>query len=248
MSLDPRDRILQDLTPAVMVPRFAPCPAMERSGHRYLVAEDGLWLEVVRPWLIARVPVARILAEDMDGTHSLPFGRIARSIVYNVRADDFEELRRRFVSDARRALPSEFAAWGVYDARSGRLSYQPLVAIEASAHGITFHRPALQEHQHLAIDLHSHGVQPAFFSSTDDEDDRGEVKASLVAGNLDQPEPSWVSRLCLLGLFISSEYDAAHGDAGAACRVCGCTDERACPGGCTWVEPDLCSRCTGEPA
>lgn len=29
----------------------------------------------------------------------------------------------------------------------------------------------------------------------------------------------------------------------AACRVCGCTDDRACPGGCAWVEPDLCSVC-----
>lgn len=27
------------------------------------------------------------------------------------------------------------------------------------------------------------------------------------------------------------------------CRVCGCTDERACPGGCWWVEADLCSTC-----
>jgi hypothetical protein len=27
------------------------------------------------------------------------------------------------------------------------------------------------------------------------------------------------------------------------CRECGCTDERACPGGCYWVEDDLCSAC-----
>jgi len=27
------------------------------------------------------------------------------------------------------------------------------------------------------------------------------------------------------------------------CRTCGCTDSRACPGGCWWVEPDLCSAC-----
>lgn len=29
------------------------------------------------------------------------------------------------------------------------------------------------------------------------------------------------------------------------CRVCGCTDERACSGGCAWVkgEPDLCTLC-----
>lgn len=29
----------------------------------------------------------------------------------------------------------------------------------------------------------------------------------------------------------------------AACRECGCTDDCACPGGCWWVEPDLCSTC-----
>ena len=28
-----------------------------------------------------------------------------------------------------------------------------------------------------------------------------------------------------------------------SCRVCGCTDEHACEGGCTWVEEDLCSAC-----
>lgn len=30
---------------------------------------------------------------------------------------------------------------------------------------------------------------------------------------------------------------------GTRCRVCGCTNERACPGGCHWVEEDLCSEC-----
>jgi hypothetical protein len=28
------------------------------------------------------------------------------------------------------------------------------------------------------------------------------------------------------------------------CRCCGCTDARGCPGGCTWVEPGLCSACS----
>ncbi len=31
------------------------------------------------------------------------------------------------------------------------------------------------------------------------------------------------------------------------CRVCGCTDDNACPAGCWWVEVDLCSECTGLP-
>lgn len=34
------------------------------------------------------------------------------------------------------------------------------------------------------------------------------------------------------------------------CRVCGCTDERACRDGrgnaCHWLEPDLCSHCAGR--
>lgn len=30
------------------------------------------------------------------------------------------------------------------------------------------------------------------------------------------------------------------------CRVCGCTDEHACPGGCSWIENDLCSACASS--
>jgi hypothetical protein len=29
------------------------------------------------------------------------------------------------------------------------------------------------------------------------------------------------------------------------CRVCGCSEFNACPGGCAWVEEDLCSTCVG---
>lgn len=27
------------------------------------------------------------------------------------------------------------------------------------------------------------------------------------------------------------------------CRICGCTDDNACPDGCYWIEEDLCSAC-----
>ena len=40
--------------------------------------------------------------------------------------------------------------------------------------------------------------------------------------------------------YLRDEVDPS---AGAHCRVCGCTDEYACPGGCEWAEPNLCSRC-----
>jgi hypothetical protein len=32
----------------------------------------------------------------------------------------------------------------------------------------------------------------------------------------------------------------------APCRECGCTDTLACPQGCGWAQPDLCSVCAAE--
>lgn len=29
------------------------------------------------------------------------------------------------------------------------------------------------------------------------------------------------------------------------CRVCGCTEDEACPEGCSWYDDGLCSRCVG---
>lgn len=31
-----------------------------------------------------------------------------------------------------------------------------------------------------------------------------------------------------------------------ACRVCGCTTERSCEGGCNWIAPGLCSSCAAR--
>lgn len=39
------------------------------------------------------------------------------------------------------------------------------------------------------------------------------------------------------------ECPGALAPAVTTCRGCGCTDDHACPGGCSWVEPDLCSAC-----
>lgn len=33
---------------------------------------------------------------------------------------------------------------------------------------------------------------------------------------------------------------------GTSCRACGCTENNACPGGCSWAEEDLCSKCSEE--
>lgn len=46
-----------------------------------------------------------------------------------------------------------------------------------------------------------------------------------------------------------SEMNLAHMTADKdeqTCRVCGCTWDNACEGGCYWVEDDLCSKCANE--
>ncbi|MEA2705132.1 MAG: hypothetical protein QOD63_3077, partial [Actinomycetota bacterium] len=48
----------------------------------------------------------------------------------------------------------------------------------------------------------------------------------------------------LLSLF-PDRVEPMPGDAAGirACRACGCTDDHACSGGCSWAEADLCSAC-----
>ena len=45
------------------------------------------------------------------------------------------------------------------------------------------------------------------------------------------------------GLGIATEFGLQQL---RVCRKCGCTELRACPGGCYWVAEDLCSRCDGK--
>lgn len=35
-------------------------------------------------------------------------------------------------------------------------------------------------------------------------------------------------------------------DESQKCRECGCTFSRGCAGGCSWIEPDLCSSCAQD--
>lgn len=196
-KLDPRDAILQAHTPAVMVPRHGAHEPLAKPGHRFLVASDGLWLEVARPWLHAIVNVGY-------SEIPLPYGDVGQVVQYAFAVQAMRAIERHFLIDAVEAFPNECAAWGVYDNTSGQLEYWPIVSTKASPANVTFERPRLRDHQHLAIDIHSHGALPAGFSTTDDEDDAGEVKLAIVVGNIGG-ELSFARRLCLNGYFLEPE-------------------------------------------
>ena|SRR5690348_7929355 len=48
------------------------------------------------------------------------------------------------------------------------------------------------------------------------------------------------------GSRVRTDNFELNADQGRRCRRCGCTDLNACPGGCSWVESDLCSACAGR--
>jgi len=194
--MDPRDIALQNATPTVMVPRFGSFEPMDEPGHRFLSASDGLWLELRRAWLYLRLPIAR------QNRVAMPYGSLEPVIEF-VFGTLSGKLVDQFLLESREKLPNEHAAWITWNEENGNVELHTLEAINARPDLIHFHRPALDDCEHLVLDLHSHGRLPAFFSrETDDIDDRGEVKIAGVVGNIDTPQPTTAFRLCVLGMFL----------------------------------------------
>lgn len=209
MPLDYRDYLLQGTCPTVPVPKFGELPAMVGNGHRFLIAADGLWIEIKRPWLHLIWP----LAKQTDV--AIPYGSLRQKAQFAFGKLPVA-LIRKFADDAKAALPNEAAAWLVWNSEWGDetdcLEYIPLPPVSAGSGHIQFERPALAPYKSLAVDLHSHGAGKAFFSSQDNQDDAGEVKISGVIGSLDRDGeklPTVEFRICALGLTIPIPVDPA---------------------------------------
>ena len=187
------DTILQAKAPMVMVPNHEPLAPLE-TGRRYLAARQGLFVEVAREWLHARVPLGNPVR--------LPYGHVEASV--KLRLPDLHALFDAFVDYAQSELPKDVAAWIIRDG-NGDFRLRPLDALSSSGVHIEYERPKLQPGEELVVDLHSHGRMKAFFSDTDDSDDVGRVKVAAVFGEVDKTTPSSAFRLCLHGHFVPLE-------------------------------------------
>lgn len=201
--MDARDAVLQLTCPTVMVPRFGSLEPMTGSGHRFLAAADGLWLEVQRPWLHLLQPLARQVKVAMPYGSLTPFVQMSCGPIP-------KDLVVLFVEYAHTRMPNECAAWITWSEMRG-FRLRLLDEIKASRATVVVERPVLEEGEHLVVDLHSHGTFPAGFSTTDNTDDRGEVKIAGVVGSLDAT-PGFAFRVCALGLFIPFLVFDENGD------------------------------------
>ncbi|MWL91394.1 PRTRC system protein A [Cupriavidus sp. SW-Y-13] len=208
--MHPADNALQQSFPSVMVPRFGQLDAMVKHGERLLIASNGVFLEIARPWL----RVVRQLGVFSHPT-AIPYGEAAEATQLHCGRVP-SELIGEFATMARAAYPKETGAWIVWNAVTGIFRLIPLGIIEHSAGHLKYERPALADDDVLVVDCHSHGSHPAFFSPTDDADDCHDVKFAFVLGNCAAYTPSMALRLCAKGIFETVER--VPGDWYAAAR------------------------------
>lgn len=199
------DVALLAAAPVAAVPRYAPFHPLQESGHRFLLAADGLYLEVRRPWLHYIHQLAKHTAV------AIPFGEITKKCEL-----DFGSIgsalpqMKEFAAKAKADAPIEAAAsllWN-HAEKSWRIEYPKIIG-EATPGSIQYEQVVPGEDESLAIDLHSHGHLGAFFSETDNADDRGSVKIAGVLGDLDKAQPTVAFRMCVLGLYIEIPVPAS---------------------------------------
>lgn len=197
--MDARDIALQSVMPTVMVPRFGTFAPLATIGQRLLIAGNGMWLEVNLPWIYLRQQVQRPAAipvpyGDVTPELRFGFGKLPRSMVLE------------FIEHARERCPNECAAWVIWNQTTHVMRLQMLDDEQSVGPGhVVVNLPVLEEGEHMILDLHSHGVTSAFFSRTDNHDDRSGIKIAGVVGNLDQ-EVSTAFRLCVNGMFVKLPF------------------------------------------
>jgi len=195
-TYDLADQFIAKTTPALVMPRSGAMQALEAPGHRFLVTQQGLHLEVRRDWIHAVLPLAASPVRLPFGAGpSSPQIKLLCGVIPRSLLDEFAGL-------AREAMPNEVAAWVIWNGQTGQFKLLPLHSVESSIARVVYERPMLTEGWHLVLDLHSHPVWPAAFSAQDDEDDgaSGEVKLCGVLGH-PSADPEWSFRLAACGVF-----------------------------------------------
>jgi PRTRC genetic system protein A len=180
------DKAILNAFPLVAVPTSEPLPGHTQCGTRYLVGKAGLMREITLPWIRLVHSVA-----TCDADITLPYGTVGSSA----------EL---WCSE----VPAELiAAALIWNSTLNEWRYAIRRSLRATPGYVSFEEVRLGDDEHLVVDIHSHGMHRAYFSSTDDEDDYGAMKFSVVLGNLDKPTPSSAIRLCMAGRYFPASIN-----------------------------------------
>jgi PRTRC genetic system protein A len=185
---------MQAQFPTLMVPIIGSVHSMENNGHRYLMANNGVWLQVKRNWLNAVLPITT------EPKVTVPYGAVnieCKMVAFP------KQLMQEFGAFAKEQYPKECAARIILNNLSKSFHLEKMVPTSVSNGHVSYSIPVLNSDEELVVDIHSHGSYDAFFSDQDNKDDAAEVKVSAVIGypNGTEQAPNWCFRLCVNGLF-----------------------------------------------
>jgi len=185
--------------PVLAVPKFGKFAPLMENGHRFLLAEGGLYLEARRPWLhfihcvAPQAPDVRIPYGPLANSFELAFGRLGTTL----------QLLQEFAGYATSESPLEAAACLIWNHKTNLWAIKyPEIIGTATSGSISYKQVPLDEDESMVVDLHSHGAHSAFFSEQDNEDDSGSVKIAGVYGDLDKDQRTAAFRLCVLGVYL----------------------------------------------
>jgi PRTRC genetic system protein A len=195
--MDPRDQAFLATCPVVAAPRFGPLPAMAH-GQRVIVARNGWFLQTRLDWLDHIVTLGAA-----PSAPPLPYGEVREHLrlSFGVLPIPLFEV---FITQARQHLPDEVAGVLVHARSTGRLRLALCEPLYRSPVRIDYRRPVLATDETVAVDLHTHGYGPAFWSAEDDRDDQG-IHIAGVYGRLDETQPTACFRLVVNGLYLPLE-------------------------------------------
>lgn len=203
------DDVLNATNPLVRMPRYEKLPDLMAGQSRMVLGRQGLYAEarseavharaMMNPFLLdAAVPLG-----DADTFVSLTGGSLPRELIASL------------IEEARSAMPNEWAAAVIWNGTSYEV-HRPQV-LSASRGRISYRASGIDP-QRLVMDIHSHAAAPAFFSSVDDKDDRGNLSPCFIAtvvGSLDQAQVTVSQRLVMNGRFYTS-FDGLWAQAGVS--------------------------------
>jgi PRTRC genetic system protein A len=151
--------------------------------YDYILAQNGIFLEAQAPLLKARIRISKVTIRGLEPLEEyliLPYGKIpgylyqlALAVLYS------DRYRERYLAITwddgyHLRMPEQ-------DCRDDRVVYSVLPS--------------------TVVDIHSHAINPAFYSPAWDDADEQGFRLSLVAGRLDRPVPEISLRLVMYGYF-----------------------------------------------
>jgi len=192
--LDKRDIALQLSCPVTSAPKFSDLAPLDRSGERIVLASNGSFLEVNRPWVRVITKVGPALIA------TVPFGEMKELVQYKAGKVP-RALLEQFIEWSQRESHVEIGGIITWDENTGEYALLRSKSNHATSGHLAYELPPLAQGVHVIVDCHSHSHNPAFFSDEDDEDDINALKFAFVVGHCDTNKPTTAARLCVRGVF-----------------------------------------------